>query len=313
MQADFGFAPDATPPIPQGVRAAFQQDTPQLPAGLALAFAGMGCELRTSAGGDWVCLRPGQPGVIRVALSAHWLSLYRPARTGRGSVAESLLRRNSRLEGPLRLVPTPNGLRFLCEWPRDCLSPAVGATSAGSEPAGLLDILIDYLDAAPRPPAAEGAGGKRDLPRAGEHLVELCCQSGWPIIEGSGAPELSLEVPGEYHTAVVETQGQCACFRLSPLAREYPAAPAPGQAACLMLLGRVAAGLRLVRPALRGGLPVFEVCYPSELLTPDLVVHACAALSVAAQRTVEAGRELLADEALAQIYQSQSAAGGAPR
>jgi hypothetical protein len=245
--------------------------------------------------GRWrFVLSNGTELAVRARAADGWLALDAPLGGGPSPELDpwALLRRNARLAGGTRfaLAGADRGLHLRADVPLDdevdvrgrVLEACAGFKSAGApQPDGIAGV-------------APGDPG----------LADLCRETAWEIVEReSGRIAVSLDVPGTYQQAMVESRGGAGVAVTAPVADEGTARPTSicAQAVGVLLL-RLCGAVRMVRAA--GSIedtevePRLEVVFPNRP-EPRELGHAFGALSLAWRHAARQAAPLRGDESVA--------------
>jgi len=249
--------------------------------------------------GRWAfVLSNGTKLAVRARVADGWLSLDAPLGAGPPPDLDpwEWLRRNAMLAGGARfaLAGPDGGLHLRADVPLDddvdvrerVIEACVGLKSAGE-------------------PLRDGnAAGSVDL--GGASLADLCRETSWEFVARERRIAVSLDVPGAYQQAMVESRGGAGVAVAVPVAEEGTARPTNicAQAAGVLLL-RVCGAVRMVRAAgciedAESG-PRFEMVFRSRP-DPRELEHAFGALSLACRLAAREAALLRGDESVARAY-----------
>jgi len=255
---------------------------------------------------QWQFRIPGTRLTSRLCLSSGWCSFSQPLRTVTGTIdrklIENSLKQNARLNGSLRIIPSPAGRerQFVIEiaqdlLPLDCI-PELEKLIANQI------VSLGEVRGKNRPRATESLREPR-LPHT--QLESIFEESGWPLQKIDDCNiEVPLEIPGSYYAASISQSHSGLHLSVPILQNAFSSASAASRSAVCALLWSTASRVRMVKPVLARKRLGIEVSLPYELVMAASVAHGCAALAVTLQNFTNEAELLLANEQLAQLYLS---------
>ncbi len=254
---------------------------------------------------QWQFRMPGKNRHARLQVAAGWLriglSMSRlPASIDSKSIA-NLLTGNARIKGGPRIIicPVRHERRLVIDLPLEILP-----WDDEAELESLLATAITSLGNALNKKPAD-AVRPTHRPLFCERLDAILEDDGWSVYRGEDdGLEVPLEVPGRHFTAAINLDDHGIHLRVPLFTEEFASASYPCRSATTLMLCLATSHLRMVKATGSRRRLGLEVSLPLAAVTAALLLHGCAALSVALQQLAAEAELLIADRRLAKLYLS---------